>query len=130
MYSLQSINADAQCEPTFNTRKNQVVKVSPGGSLGARVLVCTRSFSEYFFMLESNLGTGTEGVRVQGQFFVPHCFSVQKVQTSSIMTCSAEVSPPPESTISPASAFTEQQKAFIGPHHLSKILGQKPPINH
>ena len=28
-----------------------------------------------------------------------------------------------------ASAFTEQQKAFVGPH-LSKILGQKLPINH
>ena len=22
------------------------------------------------------------------------------------------------------------QKAFVGPHHLSKISGQKPPINH
>ena len=26
--------------------------------------------------------------------------------------------------------FTEEQKAFIGPHHQTKISRQKQPINH
>ena len=39
------------------------------------------------------------------------------------------MSPPPESATPTASAFIEQQRAFVGPHHLSRILGQKPPMN-
>ena len=80
--------------------------------------------------------TSEQGMKAQGHegscncLFVPHCFSVQKVRTSSIVTCSVEVSPLIECTIATTSAFTEQQKAFIDPHHLSKILEQKPPINH
>ena len=49
---------------------------------------------------------------------------------SSVMTLSVEVSPPPANRTTTPCTFTEWQKAFIGPHHLSKILGQKPPINH
>ena len=40
--------------------------------------------------------------------------------------CSVEVSPPNSSRIPIPSAFTEQEKAFIGPHHVPKILGQRP----
>ena len=40
------------------------------------------------------------------------------------------MSPPPASAIPTPSAFTEEQKAFVGPHHGPKILGQKPSINH
>ena len=51
-----------------------------------------------------------------------------KRSKSSVKTESAQVSPPPENRTTTSCTFTEQQKAFIGPHHLSKILGQKPPI--
>ena len=59
------------------------------------------------------------------RFLVPHHFSVQKVQTSLVMTCSVEVSPPPPSRIRTPSAFTEQETVFVGPHHRPKMLGQK-----
>ena len=58
-------------------------------------------------------------------FFVPHCLSVQKVQTTPIMTSSVEMSPPPASTIPTPFTFTEWQKAYVGPHHQSKIIGEK-----
>ena len=53
-----------------------------------------------------------------------------KRSKSSLKTKSVQVSPPPENRTTTPYTFTERQKAFIGPHHLSKILGQKPPINH
>ena len=57
-------------------------------------------------------------------FFAPHRHSVQKVQTSSITPNSVQVSPPPPSRIMTAYSLTEWQMAFIGPHHISKILGK------
>ena len=51
-------------------------------------------------------------------------------EKSSITTCSGEVSPPPETTMPTTCAFSEPQKAFIGLHHLLKVLGQKPSINY
>ena len=63
--------------------------VSPGGSLdaraqareGARALVCTRSFSEYFFILESKLRTGHEGVReVLTSFLFPTTSQCKKFE--------------------------------------------------
>ena len=35
------------------------------------------------------------------------------------------MSPSPAITIPTPSAFTDEQKAFIGPHHEPKILGEK-----
>ena len=57
-------------------------------------------------------------------------FWVQKDQTSSITTYSVEVSPPPSSTFTTPSTFSEWQMAFIGPHHRPKIMGQKDQTNH
>ena len=73
-------------------------------------------------------------------FFAPHCLSVQKVQTSSITPNSVQVSPPPPSRIMTVYSLTEWQMAFVGPHHMPKILGKnhqsttkvtlnEPPIN-
>ena len=53
-----------------------------------------------------------------------------KRSKSLVKTKSVQVSPPPEHRTTTPCTFTEQQKAFVGPHHLSKISGQKPPINH
>ena len=84
--------------------------------------------------LEKGMRAGCEGTRAWEHFklvFHSHYFSVQKVQTSLVMTCSVEVSPPSASTIPiPPSTFTEQQKAFIGPHHRPKILQWKDQTNH
>ena len=57
-------------------------------------------------------------------FFAPHRLSVQKVQTSSITPNSVQVSPPPPSRIMTAYSLTEWQIAFVGPHHMPKILGK------
>ena len=62
-------------------------------------------------------------------FCSPQPLSAKSLK-SWVMTCSVEVSPlPANRTITPFT-FTEWQKAFVGPHHQTKILGQKQPINH
>ena len=66
-------------------------------------------------------------VQVKTRFLSQHHFSVQKVQTHSIATCSVQVSPPLSSRTTTPSTFTEWQMAFIGSHHGSNILGQKAP---
>ena len=68
---------------------------------------------------------GGKGSEVYG-FRVPTTWN----KKSLITTCSGEVFPPPETTIPTACAFTELQKAFVFPHHQTKISGQKPSINH
>ena len=47
-----------------------------------------------------------------------------------VSTYSGEVSPPPANRTTIPYTFTELQKAFIGPHHGPKSLGQKQPIDH
>ena len=47
-----------------------------------------------------------------------------------ISTYSPQVSPPPPNRTSTQCTFIEPQKAFVGPYHGPKILGQKQPINH
>ena len=49
---------------------------------------------------------------------------------TSITTYTGEVSPPPANRTTIPYTFTELQKAFVGPHHGPKILGQKQPIDH
>ena len=49
---------------------------------------------------------------------------------TSITAYSGEVSPPPANRTTIPYTFTELQKAFIGPHHGPKILGQKQKIDH
>ena len=49
---------------------------------------------------------------------------------TSITTYSGEVSPPHANRTTIPYTFTELQKAFVGPHHGPKILGQKQPIDH
>ena len=53
-----------------------------------------------------------------------------KSSKSSVMTCSVEVPPPPANRTTTPCTFTEWQKAFVGPRHQTKILGQKQQINH
>ena len=62
-------------------------------------------------------------------FCSPPPFSAKRSK-SSVKTKSVQVSPPPEHRTTTPCTFTEWQKAFVGPHQMSKILGQKPPINH
>ena len=47
-----------------------------------------------------------------------------------VSTYSGEVSPPPANRTTIPYTFTELQKAFVGPHHGPKSLGQKQPIDH
>ena len=47
-----------------------------------------------------------------------------------VPTYSGEVSPPPANRTTIPYTFTELQKAFVGPHHGPKSLGQKQPIDH
>ena len=44
---------------------------------------------------------------------------------SLVKTKSVQVSPPPECRTTTPCTFTERQKAFIGPHHQTKISRQK-----
>ena len=64
------------------------------------------------------------------QFFASDHGSVQKGETNLVMICSVHLSPPPASTIPTPSAFTDEQKAFVGPHHGPNIFRQKLSINH
>ena len=55
---------------------------------------------------------------------------IAKRSKSLVKTKSVQVSPPPEHRTTTPCTFTEWQKAFVGPHHQTKISRQKQPINH
>ena len=69
---------------------------------------------------------GSKAYSILG-FRVPTTCGKTKI---SITTYSGEVSPPPANRTTIPYTFTEPQKAFVGPHHGPKILGQKQPIDH
>ena len=63
----------------------------------------------------------------------PSHLCTNNTQTSSVMTCSVEVSPhhsQVDSRTTTPSTFTEQQKTFIGWDHGPKIVGHKVETNH
>ena len=63
---------------------------------------------------------GSEAYSILG-FRVPTTWN----EKSLITTCSGEVFPLPETAMPTTCVFTELQKAFVGPHHHTKICGAK-----
>ena len=82
-------------------------------------------------------GLAPRVVRVQGlmpmQFELVFCSPLPlgaKRLKSSVNTKNVQVSLPPEHRTTMPCTFTGWQKAFVGPHHQTKISRQKQPINH
>ena len=68
-------------------------------------------------------------MQIELVFYYPPPFSAKRSK-SLVKTKSVQVSPPPQHITTTPCTFTEWQKAFVGPHQITKISGQKPPINH
>ena len=74
-------------------------------------------------------GKGSEGVRGskggEGKLYWVLGSPPPVSTKSSITTYSGQVSPPPANRTTTPCTFTKQQKAFVGPHHCTKISRQK-----
>ena len=69
-------------------------------------------------ILSTGVGGGAEGGRVRLVLSRLCPVPVWAARMSCLL------SPPPASRVLTPSAFTEQQKTFVGPHHGPKIFGQ------
>ena len=102
-------------------RKYQVVKVSPGGSWVQRlVFVPLCPFTLVPFTI----------VPLHPHTLSPLCPHALLPSQPFISTTSKCKMLKPQSRTTMPSTFTKWQMAFIGPHYLPNILGQKVKTNH